>query len=358
MKKNSIVYNLAPQLKTYHALGEIWKPFIMYSTRPNFRSKVVNSDQFGLRFNDLDHRDSLEMDKNNSIFNKKIFPEKKETAVFVGSSSAFGIGASSDATTIPSLLSKKTNMHFFNLGCPAFSGFQEIILFQSLANYLSKINKIVIFSGINDIFLTNYISTYDPILGPFFYSNAFNEGMTNATLNWKRSLAKFFLNPFTKDNIHWNLIKKKELYDYFIKKKPYKSAQLTDREEILKNLIKRNFIFWSNIQKAMGVKLIYVLQPKPNWCNKDLSEEETKIFKELDSVSNKTVQTLRLLDFAKYNSYRTYLAEICNKLDIEFIDSNEYISNKNFHKEWLFVDRLHMTDLGYRYISEMILSRL
>ena len=244
------------------------------------------------------------------------------------------------------------------IGCPAFSGFQEIILFQSLANYLTKIDKIVIFSGLNDILLTNHISIYDPILGPFFFSNAFLEGMTNATLNWKRSLAKFFLNPFTKDNIHWNLIKKKELYDYFIKKKSYKSDKLTDREENLKNLMKRNLICWSNIQKAMGVKVIYVLQPKPNWCNKDLSEEESKMFKELDSLSYKTVQTLRLLDFAKFNSYRTYLTEICDNLDIEFIDSNDYISSKNFHKEWLFVDRVHMTDLGYKYISEMILSRL
>ena len=99
-----------------------------------------------------------------------------------------------------------------------------------------------------------------------------------------------------------NLIKKKELYDYFIKKKSYKSDKLTDREEILKNLIKRNLICWSNIQKAMGVKLIYVLQPKPNWCNKDLSEEETKILKELDSTSYKTVQTLRLLDCDSTNT--------------------------------------------------------
>ena len=345
-------------MKVYDILGQVWKPFVMYTSRPNFKSEVVNLDRFGLRFNDLNNKDSLEISKNNSIFNEKIFSQKKETAVLIGGSSAFGWGASSDASTISSLLSKQTNIHFFNLGCSAFSGFQEIILFQSLANHLVNVNKIVIFSGLNDIFFSNHLLTYDPILGPFYFNTEFVEGMTKTTLNWKRNLSKFFLDPFVKHNINWNLITKKELFDFFFKKNSYKSFQLPDNEEVLKNIIKRNFICWSNIQKAMGVKLIYVLQPMPNWCNKELSDEETKIFNELDSSSYENFKTLKSLDFAKYNSYRTYISEICDKLKIDLIDSNAYISKKNCHKEWLFIDRAHLTDLGNKYIAELILSRL
>jgi len=358
MKKKLIMYDLAPQMKVYDSLGQVWKPFIMYISRPNFKSEVINLDKFGLRFNDLNNNNKPEISKNNSIFNEKIFSDKKETAVLLGGSSALGVGASTDASTISSLLSKKTNTHFFNLGCSAFSGFQEIVLFQSMINYLTKIKKIVIFSGLNDIFFSNHISTYDPTLGPFYFNNEFIEGMTNASLNWKRGLSKFFLNPFMKNNINWNLITKKELFYYFFKKNSYKDLKLVDKEKVLKSIIKRNLTCWSNIQKAMGIKLIYVLQPVPNWCNKDLSEEETKIFKELDSLSYKNFQTLKSLNLAKFDIYRTYISEICDELKIDLVDSNNYISSKNCHKEWLFVDRAHLTDLGNKYISELILSRL
>ena len=358
MKKKLIMYDLAPQMKAYDKLGQVWKPFIMYISPPNFKSEVVNLDKFGRRFTDSNTTNNLENSKNNSIFDEKIFSHKKETAVLLGGSSAFGIGASSDASTISSLLSKQTDTHFFNLGCSAFCGFQEITLFQSVVNRLTKINKIVIFSGLNDLFLSNHISTYDPTLGPFYFNNEFVEGMMNATINWKRSLSKFFLNPFIKNNINWNLITKKELFNYFFKKNSYTSLKLIDKEKVLKNILKRNFICWSNIQKAMGVKLIYVLQPMPNWCNKDLSDEETQIFKELDASSYKNFKTLKSLDLEKFNSYRTYISEICDELKIDLIDSNDYISSKNCHKEWLFIDRAHLTDLGNKYISELILSKL
>ena len=56
MKKKLIMYDLAPQMKVYDMLGQVWKPFIMYISRPNFKSEVINLDRFGLRFNDLNNK--------------------------------------------------------------------------------------------------------------------------------------------------------------------------------------------------------------------------------------------------------------------------------------------------------------
>ena len=165
--KTSLRYNLAPQMKIYDGIGEAWKPYIMYISKPNFRSDVVNLDQFGLRFNSLDNEKKIEIEKNNSIFNEKIVSKNQKTATLVGNSIAFGVGATSDSSTVSSKLSELSNFHFFNLGGRAFSGFQEIILFQSFINYLKGIKKIVIFSGLNDLFLINRLSSYDSILGPF-----------------------------------------------------------------------------------------------------------------------------------------------------------------------------------------------
>ena len=113
--KKSFRYNLAPQMKIYDGIGEIWKPYVMYLSKPNFRSNVVNLDQFGLRFNGLDNEKKIEIEKNNSIFNSKIISKNKETAVLVGNSITFGVGATSDSSTVSSELSKLSNFHFFNL---------------------------------------------------------------------------------------------------------------------------------------------------------------------------------------------------------------------------------------------------
>ena len=353
--KLSLRYTLTPQMKIYDDIGEAWKPFIMYLSRPNFRSNVVNLDQFGLRFNDLNAEKKLEIEKNNSIFNEKIFSSSKDKAALIGNSSAFGVGAGSDSSTLSSILSQQTNYHFFNLGGRAFSGFQETILFQSLINQLSSVKKIVIFSGANDLFLTNHLSVYDPILGPYYYNSQFVEGMNISTTSWKRNLARFLLDPFVKNNVDWNLITKKELINNLSKKKMFE-PKFFDKEKILKNLIKKNLSYWSNIQKGMGIKIIFVLQPMAQWCGKELSDEEKQIFNELDS-SNKNTQTLKSLDISKYKSYKDSIAELCNYLNIEFVDSSNFINKKNFHKEWLFVDRIHLTDLGYKYIAELILSK-
>ena len=64
--KKSIRYELSPQMEVYDAIGQVWKPFIMYFTRPNFKSDVVNLDKFGLRFNNLNR-------KYDSIFDEKNF---------------------------------------------------------------------------------------------------------------------------------------------------------------------------------------------------------------------------------------------------------------------------------------------
>ena len=169
----SIRYKLAPQMRQYDSIKHFWKPFIMFFNEANIKSKVLNLDKFGLRFNDLNNLKNLDIETNNSIFNEKIFSQYKETAVLVGASTAFGSGASSDTFTIPSILSKKTNIHFFNLACSALSGFQEVILFQSFINFLTTTKKVVILSGLNDVVLINYLSNIDPTWGHHYFSQKY-----------------------------------------------------------------------------------------------------------------------------------------------------------------------------------------
>ena len=128
------MYKLAPQMRIYDNFSHEWKPFIMYSNKTNLRTKVVNTDNLGLRFNSLNNNNLI------SIFDQKNTNQK--FGLIVGSSTAFGLGCSEDDQTISSKLSKLTGTLFFNLGVSAFSGFQEVILHQSLINKVSKAKHI------------------------------------------------------------------------------------------------------------------------------------------------------------------------------------------------------------------------
>ena len=138
----NVRYKLLPQLKCYDLLGSDWVPYLIFQQTKNFRSEILNTDSFGLRFNN-------KVDQNSK---KTIFDENnsKKKCVVVGASSAFGVGSTTDSNTIPSFLSAGSDYHYYNFGARAYNGFQELILYQSLINKIDELEKVIIFSGINE----------------------------------------------------------------------------------------------------------------------------------------------------------------------------------------------------------------
>ena len=89
-----------------------------------------------------------------------------------------------------------------------------------------------------------------------------------------------------------------------------------------------------------------------------LSDEEKEIFSVTDATSHRPYQIFKSLDKTVYKNYRNLIGENCKQFNFDFIDCSEYISNNNFNKQWLFVDRWHLTDLGNEKIAELIISKL
>tara|TARA_A100001011_G_C14322735_1_gene851810 strand:+ start:34056 stop:35102 length:1047 start_codon:yes stop_codon:yes gene_type:complete len=345
------MYKYAPQMEVYDRYTHEWKPFVMFSNKTNLKSKRLNTDKHGLRFNG-----------SNEKFNtKSIFEQgnnSKEHGAVFGASTAYGLGASSDDKTISSILSKETNIHFFNLGVTAFSGFQEVILHQSLINHLEKIKYIVVLSGYNDLYMLNYLNNFDVEYGPHYYANQFKIGMDNSLLNRKRKIAKFFFSPFLDKNVDWSSISQKQILKMiFNKREEINNFNEDEKDNLIKNYLNRNLIYWSNIQKLYNVKILYVLQPVFGWCNKNLSLEEKEIFEELDINNLKVYDSEKTLE----NSYEKYLnlvSKHCEKYRINFVDSNQYFRENNKKDNWCFIDRSHLTDLGNQYISNVIKAKL
>ena len=155
---------IVPQMRDYDELGmnQEWVPHLMYFHPRSASKKSVSTDQFGAR---------------NSVGTKPNAP----TALLVGGSSVFGIGATSDSKTIPSLLNTSTKYNWRNLGGRAFNSTQEAILLH-LSNTKEIDGPIVVMSGANNLTRSLMSGSFSPMYGAFFHQGLFEQQMKSAAV--------------------------------------------------------------------------------------------------------------------------------------------------------------------------------
>ena len=79
----------------------------MFNQDSNLRSKICNTDIYGLRFNN-----SRDLKEKKSILS--LSKNKKQNGILLGNSMAFGEGATKDEKTITSQLTKMSKYNFLN----------------------------------------------------------------------------------------------------------------------------------------------------------------------------------------------------------------------------------------------------
>ena len=322
----------------------------MFMNSPNYRSDICNTDIYGLRFNS----------KNNLELNKTIFDQEtnKERALMIGSSTTFGVGSTSDENTIPGFLSNNSNYFFYNFGGRAFNGFQEIILFQLLSKKLNGIKKIVLYSGMNDAYMTynkSFISRYP---GPFYYNKNFLEQMDKTNLTFNRKILKFLLPNL---EIDYRFINIKDLINYLFTKnfrdnyKSKKSFPMIELEEI----VTRNIHIWLLLSKSINAELSFFFPPFLPWCkNKNnYSKEEEEIVNYLAVTKEKANYEYYDKIAQQYEKIKKLFEDLCKKSEIKFYDCNNLFQLSENNKKWLFVDKVHLTDYGNKLISDYIIDK-
>ena len=279
-------------------------PNIGFTNVANFRSIICNTDNLGLRFNNI---------KENyvSIFDENRDQEKPEI-ILTGGSTAMGMAASSDKKTISSLLSKSSNFHFYNFAVRAFNGFQELIITQSLINRFKNLKKIFIVSGINDLYFF-----FDPNFkkifpGPQVYGSKFYK------------VNKEHLNFFKRIKFYFENTKKIEI--------KHKIA--------LKEVLNRNLKLWSLFAKSQNVEVLYFLQPFYTW---NLNKLNILAKEKMNYGSSEIMSKLD----NSYDYFRDMLSDICKINHIKFKDLNQLTFKKN-----VFLDRVHLNDDGFEEIAE------
>ena len=118
-----------------------------------------------------------------------------------------------------------------------------------------------------------------------------------------------------------------------------------------------NLNLWSKLSKGFNFKINFFLQPLALWTEKKLSKEEVKIFDILDNSNDFAHLTLKQISTKEsYINFSNLLKETTELNEINFIDLNKKLKQSKNINKFLFVDRVHMSDLGYKEISSVILN--
>ncbi|MBF0097953.1 MAG: hypothetical protein HQM04_17150 [Magnetococcales bacterium] len=326
-KRNKIV----PQMVDYDLVGDHWVPYLMRFDRHDRTFPAVTTNEWGFRttLSSNDTTISLESIKN------------RETAcysgVVIGSSAVFGVGATHDRHTIPSVLNRITDGVWLNYGGRAFNSTQELILF--MLHFPEQIDNIVLSTGVNNITLSYLSDRPSPIYNSFFYQTMFEQAMTNWTsepIGIRRATIRLF----------------REIKKYIFPEMP--SIQRNNIDGCYKEIImcfRRDLKLLKVIADGIGSSIYFALQPMATWIDKELSHQEVALFKILDKMSIDYTVLAKYIAHVR-DRYFDDVSRICHELNVPFVNTNLDPSYKS--KEWLFVDRVHLTDRGYEIAANIL----
>ncbi|WP_372365324.1 hypothetical protein [Candidatus Uabimicrobium sp. HlEnr_7] len=312
-------YRITPQMRHYDKVLYYWQPHVMYFNQINLRTKVCNTDERGFRWT---------YDKNdNRISYDQFVAHPKPKGIILGNSTAFGVGATHDRYSITSYLNSIGDVTWFNFAGRGYNSTQELFLSQLYLETLKNLDYVVFVGGISNLFGLFLAEEYDPAWGWFYGQYIFQRVFRDKEQGISDKLDVLGLNNSS------NTINTKADYQKAL------------------NIYRRDLSIWKALQNTYGFKIILALQPFAAWVDKELSQEEKKLFSIYAKVPNYYLG--HILGDVK-EGYVGGLREICEDLKIEFLDLPEVFTSS----EWLFSDPGHLTDKGCLKTAEYLISKI
>lgn len=329
------ISRLTPYMNAYSAefadSGNInWLPYTMYFHPFNYASEVVSTDGNGFRY-------SIHAGRRYSVSD---CAGLNACRVIAGSSTVFGIGASSDAHTLASRLSENDTrlVPWVNFGGRSFNSTQEMILFSLHRHSLPQVEEVVLLSGFNDLGLARLPKRLRLEHGAFFMCTDFFDAMRKK----KQSRFSRWLNIGAGDNDDDD--------------SGGEIPSLDEQIDYAATLTLRNLTNWQAMCAQMGARLTFVLQPLANWVRETGSPEEEELFAARERQGQFAAQYGDILTHATYAAYRDRLQSGAARMGIAFADLTPSIQSTIADDFWLFVDRIHFTDGGHDLVSRLLLD--
>jgi hypothetical protein len=318
-------YAIAPQMAAYDdfATHTRWIPYLMCGHGASYRSEIVCTDRHGLRLT------GPAPDERHAIDDAGM----EACAALVGGSSVFGVGATADHQAITGHLERRTGRRWLNFGGRAYTSTQELMLLQAHLGRLPGLDRVVVMSGLNDLFTMCAASRYHETLGAFSGSDQFYEVLDGAPVDPARA---------PRDASGYAALVER---------------RLAERSDAMLAILERNLTIWRGLSRGLGLELAFALQPTFPWCGKQASDEERRLFDVLDAQRHPNWQiAAAVLRPAPYARLETAVRARCAALSIPYLDMNEPFGRRAEADDWLWVDRVHLTDDGNGLAAAILLD--
>lgn len=289
----------------------------LISLEPNQYLNTININSYGFRGDEI----SLKKDDNTY----RIF--------VVGGSTVFGIGSTSDQTTIPGYLQgffdnqdlvKKIEV--INAGAGHAASTQEKIMIKHMLIDFNP-DLIIAYDGWNDALRMDIIEEEDKN-----YENW--QTLQNPKNKLKFGTYKFYRTPFVIYDVFFKQFEPDNTFG--VKKKISADEEILQVAEQWKN----NWIDVCNFGKQNNFQTMVILQPELKSGNKILSTSESLIeYNEYDMIRLKTL-----------NEMAKSIGEIQNFCDVA-VDWGTAFDGVH---EPIFIDAVHMSDSGNKIISKKL----
>ncbi len=338
------VYKYTPQIKDYDRFmhcGARWLPYTMYFHEKSFVSDAVNTDELGFRFA---HHKS----RRYSVAN---LPEGKPVNLLVGGSTALGVGACSDQATLASQLAEVTGEVWLNFAGRGYNATQELIMFLMHQNKFTKINRVVVMSGINTLALEGIPEEFSSDHGRYYYSFEFQHYMNKFNEDMKRKKDSF-------DTGNNKILKRLKFWESEEENPADKviddsTVTLDERIQRAADNITKPLKQWKLLLAEFNIQPIFFLQPLSYWCEKEMTKEERGVFHAIDSCPNNFYRLFQ--NVLGKEVHRPFFDSICEKAgSIVCHDMNELLRSSPLMKETIFVDRVHFNDPGNAELARLI----
>lgn len=342
---NARRYSLTPQMAQYDDFvdrGETrWVPYLMYFHRADYRSGVVNTDRLGFRVSHGATGTASVADA----------PAEGTVNVLAGSSTAFGVGTTSDAASIPSRLWSRhaPSAPWLNLGARGYCSTQEMMLYLLHREMLPPVDRIVILSGLNNLALAGLPRALQGDYGAFFFSGEYYQQMEELRSRHRKA----------KRTGRFGRGERRSAEPP--PPAPADEAPLT-LDERLATAIERTALDLERFKLlagTSGARISFALQPLATWVRETPSPEEAELFRELDGKQSTFWQLFGEIAPAEVGRrYAEGIAQACAKHDVAFLDLNPLVADAADPGQWLFVDRAHFTDEGYDLVAGLLAAGL
>lgn len=333
--------DLTPQMLQYAEKfddrGDIrWMPYLMYFHAAGHRSEVVNTDRLGFRFSHGDAGRTAGVGEQ--------LPEGP-VRLLAGSSTAFGIGASSDRHTLPSYLWSRhaPSLPWLNFAGRSHNSTQELLLFTLYRHLLPQVDEIVLFSGFNSLGLSRLPESVRGDSGAFFNCNDFYGQMEELRARNRKPSG----------------------FGLFGSRRPSPPAavdttvpELSEQIDLATELTIRNLDNWRLLADGIGAKLTFVMQPLATWVREEPAPEEKLLFQELDALSDFGAVYGDISSMESQARYAKELRSGCERIGVNFVDLNPVLADAIGPKDWIFVDRIHFTDEGHNLVAGLLAQQL